>query len=109
VRFLARLYRNELPVSERTRETVKRILVHSPDTSPERTKRLAGPWASGAVVSGKTGTTHTKEDGDVSWLVGHVRTPRGEYVFASLVTDEHLEGPVALHAAVDALQAQGVL
>lgn len=109
VRFLARLYRNELPVSERTRETVKRILVQSPDTVTERNKRLAGPWPSGAVVSGKTGTTHTKEDGDMSWLVGHVRTPRGEYVFASLVTGEHLEGPVALHAAVDALQARGVL
>jgi beta-lactamase class D len=109
VRFLARLYRNELPVSERSREAVKRILVQSPETVPERTKRLAGPWPSGAVVSGKTGTTHTKEDGDVSWLVGHVRSPQGEYVFASLVTGEHLEGPVALHAAVEALRAQGVL
>jgi beta-lactamase class D len=109
VRFLARLYRNELPVSERTREAVKRILVQSPDTVTERNKRLAGPWPSGAVVSAKTGTTHTKEDGDVSWLVGHVRSPGGEYVFASLVTGEHLEGPVALHAAVEALRAQGVL
>ncbi|WP_158501859.1 penicillin-binding transpeptidase domain-containing protein [Vitiosangium sp. GDMCC 1.1324] len=109
VRFLARLYRGELPVSERSRETVKRILVQSPDTAPERMKRLAGPWPSGAVVSGKTGTTHTKEDGDVSWLVGHVRSPGGEYVFASLVTGEHLEGPIALHAAVDELQALGML
>ncbi|WNG50754.1 class D beta-lactamase [Archangium minus] len=109
VRFLARLYRGELPVSERSRETVKRTLVQSPDTAPERMKRLAGPWPSGAVVSGKTGSTSTKEDGDVSWLVGHVRSPRGEYVFASLVTGEHLEGPVALHAAVDELQAQGLL
>jgi beta-lactamase class D len=109
VDFLARLYRGELPVSERSREAVKRILVQSPDTAPERMKRLTGPWPSGAVVSGKTGTTHTKEDGDVSWLVGHVRSPRGEYVFASLVTGEHLEGPVALHAAVDELLALGVL
>ncbi|WNG40340.1 class D beta-lactamase [Archangium violaceum] len=109
VRFLARLYRGELPVSERSRETVKRILVQSPDTAPERMKRLAGPWPSGAVVSGKTGSTSTKEDGDVSWLVGHVRSPRGEYIFTSLVTGEHLEGPVALHAAVDELQAQGLL
>lgn len=109
VRFLARMYRGELPVSERSRETVKRILVQTPDTAPERMKRLAGPWPSGAVVSGKTGSTNTKEDGDVSWLVGHVRSSRGEYVFASLVTGEHLEGPVALHAAVDELQALGLL
>lgn len=109
VRFLARLYRNELPVSERSRETVKRILVQSPDTAPERMKPLAGPWPSGAVVSGKTGSTHTQEDGDVRWLVGHVRSPRGEYVFASLVTGEKLEGPVALHAAVDELKALGLL
>ncbi|WP_257451061.1 penicillin-binding transpeptidase domain-containing protein [Archangium lipolyticum] len=109
VRFLARLYKNELPVSERSREAVKRILVQAPDTAPERMKRLAGPWPTGAVVSGKTGSTHTKQDGDVSWLVGHVRSPRGEYVFASLVTGEHLEGPTALHAAVDALQGLGVL
>ncbi|WP_375768081.1 penicillin-binding transpeptidase domain-containing protein [Archangium gephyra] len=109
VRFLARLYRNELPVSERTRETVKRMLVYSPETVTERTKRMAGPWGTGVVVSGKTGMTHTKEDGAVSWLVGHVRSPQGEYVFASLVTGEHLEGPVALHAAVDELQSLGVL
>ena len=109
VRFLAKLYRGELPVSERTRETVKRMLVYSPETVTERTKRMAGPWSTGAVVSGKTGSTHTKEDGDVSWLVGHVRSPKGEYVFASLVTGKHLEGPVALHAAVEELQALGVL
>jgi beta-lactamase class D len=109
VRFLARLYRNELPVSERTRETVKRMLLYTPETVTERTKRLAGPWSEGAVVSGKTGSTHTKEDGDVSWLVGHVRSAKGEYVFASLVTGEHLEGPVALHAAVDELHSLGVL
>ncbi|MFY0571521.1 penicillin-binding transpeptidase domain-containing protein [Archangium lansingense] len=109
VRFLAKLYRNELPVSERTREQVKRMLVYTPETVTERTKRMAGPWPSGAVVSGKTGSTNTKEDGDVSWLVGHVRSPRGEYVFASLVTGEHLEGPVALHAAADELQALDVL
>jgi beta-lactamase class D len=96
-------------VSERTRETVKRMLVYSPQTVTERTKRMAGPWSTGAVVSGKTGSTSTKEDGDVSWLVGHVRSPRGEYVFASLVTGEHLEGPVALHAAADELQSLGVL
>jgi beta-lactamase class D len=108
-RFLAKLYRGELPVSERTRETVKRMLVYSPETVTERTKRMAGPWREGVVVSGKTGTTHTKEDGDVSWLVGHVRTPKGEYVFASLVTGENPEGPVALHAAVDELQALGLL
>ncbi len=70
---------------------------------------MAGPWSNGAVVSGKTGSTRTKEDGEVSWLVGHVRGPGGEYVFASLVTGEHLEGPVALHAAADELQRLGVL
>ncbi|WPB78591.1 penicillin-binding transpeptidase domain-containing protein [Archangium violaceum] len=109
VRFLAKLYRNELPVSEGTRETVKRMLEYTPKTVTERTKRMAGPWSTGAVVSGKTGSTHTKEDGDVSWLVGHVRSPKGEYVFASLVTGEHPKGPVALHAAADELQRLGVL
>jgi beta-lactamase class D len=107
--FLARLYRGELPVSERAREEVKRILVMTPDTVTPRTKRLAGPWPSGAVVSAKTGTSHPLPEGEVSWLVGHVESPKGRYVFVSAVTGRKLEGPVALHAAVDALRALQVL
>jgi beta-lactamase class D len=108
--FLARLYRGELPVSERSREEVKRILVMTPDTVTQRTQRLAGPWPSGAVVSGKTGSARGLREGEVSWLVGYVESPKGRYVFVSALTGKKLEeGPVALHAAVDALQALQVL
>ncbi len=108
--FLARLYRGELPVSERSREEVKRMLVMTPDTVTERTQRLAGPWPSGAVVSAKTGTTRGLREGEVSWLVGYVESPKGRYVFVSAITGKKLgDGPVALHAAVDALQALKVL
>jgi beta-lactamase class D len=86
------------------------MLVMRPDTVTERTQRLAGPWPSGAVVSAKTGTTRGLREGEVSWLVGYVESPKGRYVFVSAIAGKKLgDGPVALHAAVDALQALKVL
>ena len=111
--FMARLYRNELPVSERSREIVKRTLAHGPDTvgNTRSGVSLYGPWKDGAVLSAKTGWTHVKGEGDVTWLIGHVRAPRGEYVFVSSVTTpkRQSEPPPALVSALSALKGLGVL
>ncbi len=111
--FMARLYRNELPVSERSRELVKRTLVHRADTVGNTRGDIAlhGPWKDGAVLSAKTGFARL-EDGDVSWLVGHVEKPGKRYVFVSNVeTREHqdLRTPPALQQAIAALKRHGVL
>lgn len=111
--FMARLYRNELPVSERSREIAKRTLKHGPDTVANTRSgvSLYGPWKDGAVLSAKTGWTHVKGEGDVTWLIGHIRAAQGEYVFVSSVAtpERQQEPPPALVSALNALKALGVL
>lgn len=111
--FMARLYRNELPVSERSRELVKRTLIHGPDTVANTRSGIAlyGPWKDGAVLSAKTGFTHVDGEGDVTWLVGHVQTPQGAYVFVSCVATptRQSDPPPALVSGLAALKGLGVL
>ncbi|WP_224361444.1 penicillin-binding transpeptidase domain-containing protein [Hyalangium versicolor] len=111
--FMARLYRNELPVSERSREIVKRTLAQGPDTVANTRSGIAlyGPWKDGAVLSAKTGFARLESEGDVTWLVGHVQTPRGAYVFVSSVATptRQQEPPAALVSGIAALKDLGVL
>lgn len=111
--FMARLYRNELPVSERSREIVKGTLVQRADTVGNRRGDIAlfGPWKDGAVLSAKTGFARLK-DGDVTWLVGHVEKAGKRYVFVSNVESRERQSankPLALVSALEALKALGVL
>ncbi len=111
--FLARLYRDELPVSERSRDIVKGTLVQRADTVGNTRGDIAlfGPWKDGAVLSCKTGFAQLS-DGDVTWLVGHVQAPGRRYVFVSNVesrTRQRADRPQALVSAVDALKKLGVL
>jgi beta-lactamase class D len=111
--FMARLYRDELPMSARSMDTVKRTLVHGPDTVANTRSGISlyGPWKDGAVLSAKTGFSQLDSEGDVTWLIGHVKTPRGEYVFVSSVTSpgRQPEPPPALVSALSALKALNVL
>lgn len=111
--FMARLYRNELPVSERSREIVKRTLVQRADTVGNRRGDIAlfGPWKDGAVLSAKTGFAQLK-DGDVTWLVGQVEKAGKRYVFVSNVETRERQSankPLALVSALEALKKLGVL
>ncbi|HZI12311.1 MAG TPA: penicillin-binding transpeptidase domain-containing protein [Myxococcus sp.] len=111
--FLARLYRNELPVRPEVAEAVKGTLVQGPDTvaSTRDGINMGGPWKAGAVLSAKTGTIPLKE-GDVTWLVGHVASPRGRHVFVSAVQSPPGKRPQphpALAHAIEALKAHGLL
>ena len=76
VRFLDRLYTNRLPVPAHAVELTRRLLVLEQTGS--------------CVLSGKTGTG-VADGGKVinNWFAGHVKTSRGEWVFAT-----NLQGPV---------------
>lgn len=111
--FLARMYRGELPVRPKTLEAVKATLVQGPDTvaSVRDGINMGGPWKDGAVLSCKTGT-YLQPEGDVTWLVGHVASPRGRHVFVSAVQSPPGKRPTpqpALASAIDALKAHGLL
>jgi beta-lactamase class D len=111
--FLARMYRGELPVSQKTLEAVKATLVQGPDTvaSIRDGINMGGPWKDGAVLSAKTGT-YLDADGELTWLVGRVSSPRGRFVFVSAVQSPKGQPPAphpALASAIDALKAHGLL
>ncbi len=111
--FLARMYRGELPVSAKTLEAVKATLVQGPDTvaSIREGINMGGPWKDGAVLSCKTGT-YPQPEGDITWLVGHVASPRGRHVFVSAVQSppgKRPSPPPALASAIEALKAHGLL
>ncbi|MFP2906576.1 penicillin-binding transpeptidase domain-containing protein [Pyxidicoccus sp. 3LFB2] len=111
--FLARMYRGELPVSAKTLEAVKATLVQGPNTvaSIRDGIHMGGPWKDGAVLSCKTGT-YPQPEGGITWLVGHVASPRGRHVFVSAVQSapgQRLSPPPALASAIEALKAHGLL
>ncbi|MCP3102210.1 hypothetical protein LZ198_25400 [Myxococcus sp. K15C18031901] len=111
--FLARFYRDELPVRPEVSAAVKAMLVHGPDTvaSVRAGINQGGPWKDGAVLSAKTGW-YTHKTGDVTWLVGHVSSPKGRHIFVSAVQSPPGESPAqppALVAAIDALKGHGLL
>ena len=111
--FLARMYRGELPVSPKTLEAVKATLAQGPDTvaSTRDGINMGGPWKDGAVLSAKTGT-YPHAEGDTTWLVGHVASPRGRHVFVSVVqapAGKRVSPHPALASAVAALKARGLL
>lgn len=111
--FLARMYRGGLPVSPKTLEAVKATLVQGPDTvaSIRDGINMGGPWKDGAVLSAKTGT-YLHPEGDTTWLVGHVASPRGRHVFVSAVQSppgKRVSPQPALASAIEALKARGLL
>ena len=73
VDFLAKLYRGQLKFRPEVVDTVKRLIVQRADGDVE--------------FSGKTGSCEENGTG-LGWFVGHVKGPRGEYVFAL-----NIEGP----------------
>jgi beta-lactamase class D len=111
LRFVARLYRDELPRGREHLPLLRELLVR-PDLytgrMPEGTPR---PRVHPEVVfSGKTGTdAHAK--GNVTWLVGHVACPGREHVFVSRVIasgEPDVISPAVTHGMA-ALDRTGVL
>lgn len=70
--FLNRMYRNQLPVSPKSLEIVKKIIVQEKSDS--------------TVFSGKTGTANQK--GTLGWFVGHLASQGKEFTFATNIEAE---------------------
>lgn len=72
VKFLTRLYKNELPFSNDAMETVKKLIVISDDGS--------------SVLRGKTGTDMRDKKTTLGWFVGYVVEDGNPYIFATNIT-----------------------
>jgi beta-lactamase class D len=99
VAFLRRFYQGELPVNAAHVAAVRAGLEQRPGTveNAQGVHQLLGDWRKSALNS-KTGATTTSAYG-VSWLVGLISAPSGQYVFASVVSEP--KGRVAPLAATE--------
>jgi beta-lactamase class D len=70
VKFLTRLYRDQLPFDATATEIVKNLIVKS--------------GKGGKIFSGRSGDCNS-ENVHVAWFVGHLKTTKGEYVFATIL------------------------
>ena len=68
VKFLTKLYKNQLPFKKRNMEIVKKIIIQ------KQTKTT--------TFSGKTGTAMVDGKTTIGWFVGYVKKDGKEYVFA---------------------------
>jgi beta-lactamase class D len=104
--FVRKLFANDLPVSQRAKDIVRRILIqpkgHVVNAAGEHP--FAPPWPADAVVSAKTGAGPTGDRRVVRWLVGHVKRESREWVFVSnVVSDDNLPALAAVSLAERAL------
>lgn len=84
VEFLARMFRHELPVARAHVDAVATALVmpHGQILNAAGAHSFATRWPAGAELRAKTGNTGVANQ-RVSWLVGHIETSGGGYVFAA--------------------------
>jgi len=87
LRFMRRLYRDELPVSPAAMRTVRQLIVQPQGTVVNALGRhpFAAPWPSGTTVSAKTGSGTDRGGQSVRWLVGHVARDGRSWIFVSCV------------------------
>jgi beta-lactamase class D len=112
LRFLKRLYADDLPVSKTAMMTVKQILVQPRGVVVNATGEhpFDAPWADDAVVSAKTGAGTDSAGRSVRWIVGHVRRGSRAWLFVSAVTGgEELASLAAVDLAAAGLRDTGVL
>jgi beta-lactamase class D len=110
--FLRRLYYDELPLSERTMQAVREILIQPAGVIVNATgpHSFDAPWPSGTVVSAKTGSTSFGAGRAVRWLVGRVERERRAWIFVSCVTGAtDLDAMAAVDLAAAELRANNVL
>lgn len=117
LRFMARLYRDELSRGQQHVPRLRELLVRPPSSFAARMPEgTAVPQVHPQLVfSAKTGTggglTTPSGEGSVTWLVGHAACPDRAYVFVSrVIADEEPQtrSPALAHGLV-ALDRLGVL
>ena len=110
--FLRRLYYGELPVSDRSMQVVRDILVQPPNVIVNATGELPfdAPWPANTTVSAKTGSTSFEPKRAVRWIVGRVERDRHAWIFVSCVTGaSDLDANAAIDLAARSLRTKGVL
>jgi beta-lactamase class D len=112
LRFMARLYRDELTRGREHVPLLRELLVRPVESfQPRMPEGTALPSVHPELVfSAKTGTGGHGE-GSVTWLVGHVKCPDREYVFVSHVIapeEPQVISPAVIHGLA-ALDHTGVL
>jgi beta-lactamase class D len=112
MRFLRRLYADDLPISHAAMTTVKRLLVQPRGkvTNAAGEHAFAAPWPAGAVVSAKTGSGNNRDGHEVRWIVGHVARGARSWIFvSSLVGGDDMPALAAVDQAARGLREEGVL
>jgi beta-lactamase class D len=109
--FLVRLYRDDLPLSRASMQTVRQLLVQPRGVvvSAKGEQPFARPWPADAVVSAKTGAGSYDDGFQVRWLVGHVQRGERAWVFVSAQAGKASTQPDAISLAARALREEGVL
>jgi len=110
--FLRRLYYGELPVSDRSMQIVRDILVQPANVIVNATGEhpFDPPWPAGTVLSAKTGSTSFEPHRAVRWIVGHVRRDKRAWLFVSCVTGaDDVDANAAIDLAARELRAHHVL
>jgi beta-lactamase class D len=112
LRFMQRLYRDELPTSPAAMHTVRQLIVQPAGVvvNATGTHTFAAPWPSGTIVSAKTGSGTDRGGKSVRWLVGHVARQGRSWIFVSCVAGGTDTPPLAaVEQAAAALREEGVL
>ena len=111
LRFMRRLYADELGASPAAVRTVRELLVqpqgHVVNAMGEHP--FAAPWPAGTIVSAKTGSGTDRGGQDVRWLVGHVARGPRSWIFVSCVAGSNPPALAAVEQAASALREEGVL
>jgi beta-lactamase class D len=111
LRFIRRLYANELPVSRAAMDVVRSILIQPEGkvVNASGEHPFAGPWPPGTQLSAKTGSGSVGER-TARWIVGHVARGPRSWIFVSCVTGgSDLPALAAVDQAASALQTARVL
>jgi beta-lactamase class D len=112
MRFMRRLYADDLPISKAAMTTVKGLLVQPQGKVANAAGEyaFAAPWPAGAVVSAKTGSGNDRDGRQVRWLVGHVARGARSWIFvSSVVGGDDTPAYAAVDQAARALRQEGVL
>jgi beta-lactamase class D len=112
LKFLQKLYANQLPAAPRASEIVRHTLVQPKgmvvNALGEHT--FAQPWPTDAIVSAKTGSGPTGDRRAVRWLVGHIQRGSRAWIFVSnVISDGDLPATAAIEQAERGLIAARVL
>jgi beta-lactamase class D len=99
LRFLQKLYADQLPASPRARGLVRAILEQPRGTMINALgpRPFNAPWSDDVVLSAKSGSATDRSGSDVRWFVGQLKRGSRAWLFVSNVVGPNL-GP---YAAVD--------